>query len=59
MKQDWIPLALVPVIAIGALPRVGSAPTWVTHTVAGLALGLMILMMATGRSLVFGLMDVL
>jgi branched-chain amino acid transport system permease protein len=58
MKQDWIPLALVPVIAIGALPLGGSAPTWVTLTLAGQAKGKMILIMATGLTLVLGLMDV-
>ncbi len=56
---DWIPLALVPVIALAALPLVGSLPTWVTLTVAGLAMGMMIFMMASGLTLVFGLMDVL
>ena len=59
MKQDWIPLALVPVIALAALPLVGSVPTWVTLTVAGLAMGMMIFMMACGLTLVFGLMDVM
>jgi branched-chain amino acid transport system permease protein len=38
---------------------VGSLPTWVTLTVAGLAMGMMIFMMASGLTLVFGLMDVL
>jgi len=59
MKQDWLPLALVPVIALAALPLVGSMPTWVTLTVAGLAMGMMIFMMASGLTLVFGLMDVM
>jgi len=59
MKKDWIPLALVPVIALVAAPLVGSVPTWVTLTVAGLAMGMMIFMMASGLTLVFGLMDVL
>jgi branched-chain amino acid transport system permease protein len=59
MKKDWIPLALVPVIALLAAPLVGSVPTWVTLTVAGLAMGMMIFMMASGLTLVFGLMDVL
>jgi branched-chain amino acid transport system permease protein len=59
MKRDWLPLALVPVIALAALPLVGSAPTWVTLTVAGLAMGMMIFMMASGLTLVFGLMDVM
>ena len=56
---DWIPLALVPLLALAALPLVGSAPTWVTLTVAGLAMGMMIFMMASGLTLVFGLMDVM
>ncbi len=41
------------------LPLVGSFPTWVTLTVAGLAMGMMIFIMASGLTLVFGLMDVL
>ena len=59
MKIDWIPLALVPLLALAALPLVGSMPTWVTLTVAGLAMGMMIFLMASGLTLVFGLMDVL
>ena len=59
MRKDWLPLALVPVIALIAAPLVGSVPTWVTLTVAGLAMGMMIFMMASGLTLVFGLMDVL
>jgi len=54
-----LPLALVAVLALAALPLVGSLPTWVTLTVAGLAMGMMIFMMASGLTLVFGLMDVL
>jgi branched-chain amino acid transport system permease protein len=59
MKRDWVPFALVPAIALAALPLVGSLPTWVTLTVAGLAMGMMIFMMASGLTLVFGLMDVM
>jgi branched-chain amino acid transport system permease protein len=57
--KNWIPLALVPVIALLALPLVPSTPTWVTLTVAGLAMGMMIFIMASGLTLVFGLMDVM
>ncbi|HZE61782.1 MAG TPA: branched-chain amino acid ABC transporter permease [Burkholderiales bacterium] len=57
--KDWIPLALLPAIALLALPLVPSAPTWLTLTVAGLAMGMMIFMMASGLTLVFGLMDVM
>ena len=59
MKTDWIPLAVIPLIALAALPLVGSVPTWMTLTVAGLAMGMMIFMMASGLTLVFGLMDVM
>ncbi len=59
MRRDWLPLALVPALALGALPLVASLPTWVTLTVAGLAMGMMIFMMASGLTLVFGLMDVM
>jgi branched-chain amino acid transport system permease protein len=58
-RFDWIPLALVPGLALLALPLVPSLPTWVTLTVAGLAMGMMIFMMASGLTLVFGLMDVM
>lgn len=34
-------------------------PTWVTLTVAGLAMGMLIFLVAAGLSLIFGLMDVL
>ncbi len=57
--KDWIPIALVPAIAIAAFPLVPSTPTWVTLTVAGLAMGMMIFIMASGLTLVFGLMDVM
>jgi len=57
--KDWIPLALLPAIALIAVPLVPSTPTWLTLTVAGLAMGMMIFMMASGLTLVFGLMDVM
>src|SRR3978361_575456 len=41
------------------LPLIGSASSWVTLTVASLAMGMMIFIMASGLTLVFGLMDVL
>jgi hypothetical protein len=40
----------------GHAALVGSFPTWVTLTVAGLAMGMMIFIMASGLTLVFGLM---
>ena len=56
---DLKPLLLVPVIALLALPLVGSFDTWLTLSVAGLAMGMIIFIMASGLTLVFGLMDVL
>ena len=56
---DRIPLLLLPAIALLALPLIPSLPTWVTLTVAGLAMGMMIFIMASGLTLVFGLMDVM
>lgn len=50
-----LPLAL----AVMALPLIGSFSSWMTLTMAGLAMGMMIFLMASGLSLVFGLMDVL
>jgi branched-chain amino acid transport system permease protein len=58
-KTDWVPLALVPALALLALPFVGEPSTWVTLTVAGLAMGMMIFLMASGLTLVFGLMDII
>ena len=56
---DWRPLLLVPMVMLLAWPLVGSTSTWVTLTMAGLAMGMIIFIMASGLTLVFGLMDVL
>ncbi len=51
---------MLPVLLmIIALPLVGNFSSWATLTVAGLAMGMMIFLMASGLSLIFGLMDVL
>ncbi len=57
--RDIWPLLLVPALALLMLPLVGSFPTWITLTIAGLAMGMMIFIMASGLTLIFGLMDVL
>ena len=57
--MDWKPLALVPALALLVLPFIGSGSTWVTLTVAGLAMGMIIFIIASGLTLIFGLMDVL
>ena len=59
VKLDLLPLALLPVLALLALPLIGSLSTWVTLTFAGLAMGMIIFIIASGLTLVFGLMDVL
>ncbi len=59
LRLDKAPLLVLPILALLALPLIGSFPTWVTLTVAGLAMGMMIFIMASGLTLVFGLMDVL
>lgn len=58
-QLDWKPLLLVPALALLVLPLVGSTGTWLTLTVAGLAMGMIIFIIASGLTLVFGLMDVL
>ena len=58
-KRDIIPLLLPVVLALAVIPLIGSPSTWVTLTVASLAMGMMIFIMASGLTLVFGLMDVL
>ena len=58
-RVDIKPLLLVPVLALLMVPLVGSASVWWTLTIAGLAMGLIIFVIASGLTLVFGLMDVL
>ena len=58
-RFDARPLALMAVIALAAWPLVGSSSTWLTLTIAGLAMGMIIFITASGLTLVFGLMDVL
>ncbi|CAB3723428.1 High-affinity branched-chain amino acid transport system permease protein LivH [Achromobacter animicus] len=58
-RVDLMPVLLVLALAVIALPLVGSFSTWVTLTFAGLAMGMIIFIVASGMTLVFGLMDVL
>ncbi|HEV6967249.1 MULTISPECIES: branched-chain amino acid ABC transporter permease [Roseateles] len=59
MKLDPKPLALLAALMLLALPLTGSPTTWLTLTLAGVAMGLIIFVIASGLTLVFGLMDVL
>ena len=56
---DVRPLVLVVAVALVAWPVVGSSSTWLTLTIAGLAMGMIVFIAASGLTLVFGLMDVL
>jgi branched-chain amino acid transport system permease protein len=58
-SRDWVPVILVVLFMLVALPAIGSVPTWITLTVAALAMGMMLFLMASGLTLVFGLMDVM
>jgi branched-chain amino acid transport system permease protein len=58
-RFDWRPLALLALLAAAALPLIGSPSTWLTLSLAGLAMGLIIFIIASGLTLIFGLMDVL
>jgi branched-chain amino acid transport system permease protein len=56
---DIKPLLLIPLIMALAFVLMGSGSTWLTLTVAGLAMGMIFFVIASGLTLVFGLMDIL
>ncbi|MGY8633095.1 branched-chain amino acid ABC transporter permease [Bradyrhizobium sp. 14AA] len=58
-KRDIAPVLLPIALALVTIPLIGSPSTWLTLTAASLAMGMMIFIMASGLTLVFGLMDVL
>jgi branched-chain amino acid transport system permease protein len=58
-RIDILPALTPLIVAAIAAPLIGSPSTFVTLTIAGLAMGMMIFTMASGLTLVFGLMDVL
>src|ERR1700730_17390400 len=59
VRKDVLPVLLAPLLALAAYPLIGNPTTWITLTVAALAMGMMIFVIASGLTLVFGLMDVL
>ena len=59
MTLDFKPWLLLAALMAAALPFVGSGSTWLTLTIAGLAMGMIVFIIASGLTLVFGLMDVL
>jgi len=58
-KREILPALTPLLVALAAAPFIGSLSTFVTLTAAGLAMGMMIFTMASGLTLVFGMMDVL
>lgn len=58
-KRDIAPILLPVAVALLMIPLIGSTSSWLTLTAASLAMGMMIFIMASGLTLVFGLMDVL
>jgi len=57
--KPWLPVALVPVLMLLGFLAIPSSSSWLTLTLAGLAMGMMIFVIASGMTLVFGLMDVI
>ncbi len=57
--RDYWPMLLIPALLLLGLPLIGSTSGWLSLSVAGLAMGMMIFIMASGLTLTFGLMDVL
>ncbi|WP_349371557.1 branched-chain amino acid ABC transporter permease [Salinarimonas sp.] len=53
------PVLLTPALALIGLAAIGDLSIWLTLTVAGLAMGMMIFIMASGLTVVFGLMDII
>jgi branched-chain amino acid transport system permease protein len=58
-KLDLLPALTPLIVAAIAAPLIGSWSTFATLTLAGLAMGMMIFTMASGLTLIFGMMDVL
>ena len=57
--KPWLPLLLVLVLIVLGFLAIPATSSWLTLTVSGLAMGMMIFVIASGMTLVFGLMDVI
>ncbi|MDP2084771.1 MAG: branched-chain amino acid ABC transporter permease [Gemmobacter sp.] len=57
--EPWLPVLLVPVLVLLGFVSIANPSSWLTLTVSGLAMGMMIFVIASGMTLVFGLMDVI
>lgn len=58
-RSDLMPLALLPILMGCAYLAIGNPAAWFTLTIAGVAMGMIIFTIASGMTIVFGLMDVL
>lgn len=56
---QMMPILLIPLLVAVGFLAIGNPSSWLTLTVSGLAMGMMIFVMASGLTLVFGLMDVI
>lgn len=57
--EPWLPVLLVPALVLAGYLLIPLPTSWLTLTVSGLAMGMMIFVIASGMTLVFGLMDVI
>lgn len=57
--QPWLPVALVPLLVLAGFLAIPNSSSWLTLTVSGLAMGMMIFVIASGMTLIFGLMDII
>lgn len=57
--EPWLPALLVPALVVLGWLLIPYQSSWLTLTVSGLAMGMMIFVIASGMTLIFGLMDVI
>ncbi|SDX84279.1 amino acid/amide ABC transporter membrane protein 1, HAAT family [Albimonas donghaensis] len=57
--EPHAPALLIAALALAGLALIPALSSWITLTVAGLAMGMMIFTIASGMTLVFGLLDVI
>ena len=58
-RVDYFPMYSLAALMAVAFLWIGSGSTWLTLTVAGLAMGMLLFIMASGLTMVFGLMGVM
>lgn len=57
--EPWLPVALIPILVVLGFFAISNPSSWLTLTVSGLAMGMMIFVIASGMTLIFGLMDII